>query len=174
VKLEWKKIKEEKYKAGWRKMLRKTFLLPNGKTADYDIKDEGISCSILALTSENKVVLEKTFRPGPDKVLLEMPAGFIDKNEKPENSAARELLEETGLKGTIELAGISTDDAYSNSLRYVFVVKNCLKITNPILEEDEIFEIVEMKIEDFRKHLRSGLITHAEAGYLALDYLKLI
>lgn len=170
----WRKVKEERYKAGYRKMLRKTFILPNGTEADYDIKDEPTSCHILALTPENKVVLERVFRPGTEEIILDMPAGFVDAGEDPKDTAERELLEETGMKGEIELAGISTDDAYTNTKRHTFVVKNCRKFQESKLEEDEVFEIIEMDLNDFRKHLRSGLITHAESGYIGLDYLNLL
>jgi len=172
--LEWKKIKEEKFKAGWRKMIHKVFILPNGKTQDYDIKDEGTNCCILALTPDNKVILEKVFRPGTEKILLEMPGGYIDENEKPEDSALRELLEETGMEGSLQFAGIVTDDAYSNCIRYVYVIKNCKKMKEPKLEEDEIYEIIEMDLKDFRKHLKSGNLTDSEAGYIALDHLGLL
>lgn len=171
---EWKKIKEESYKAGWRKMLRKTFLLPNGKTLDYDIKNEPAACHIFALTPENNVILEKYFRPGTETINLEMPAGFVDAGEVPEISAKRELLEETGMEGQMELAGTSSDDAYSNTVRYTFVAKNCVRVKEPNIEDDEDFEIVELTIDEFRKHLKSGLITHVESGYLALDHLGIL
>lgn len=174
IKLKWKKIKEKSYKAGWRKLLRKTFILPNGKTADYDILDEKTAVHMVALTPDNEIILEKTFRPGTEKIFLDMPAGYVGKNESPKEAAIRELLEETGMQGDIELAGISTDDAYRNTERYTYVFKNCKKIQEPKLEGDEAFEFVKMDIKAFRKHLRSGLITHAEAGYIALDYLKLL
>jgi hypothetical protein len=58
----------------------------------------------------------------------------------------------------------------------VFIAKNCIKVSEPrTTEEDEKFvEIIEMSLEDFRKHLRSGQLTDVESGYLALDYLGLL
>jgi ADP-ribose pyrophosphatase len=129
---------------------------------------------MVALTKDNKVILEKTFRPGTEKILLDMPAGYVDGNETPEEAAARELLEETGMKGDVELAGKSTDDAYRNTIRFTFVFKNCIKVQEPKQESDEVFEFVEMDIKTFRKHLRSGLITHAESGYIGLEHLGLL
>ena len=174
MELIWKKLKEKNFKAGWRKMINKTFELPNGKKMDYDIKDEGQSAVILALTPDNKVLLEKVFRPGPEIVLMELPAGFIENNEDPKVSAERELLEETGYKGEMEFVTKVVDDAYSNCIRHVFVAINCVKIKEPKLEEDEIFELVLMDITDFRDHLKSGQMCDVEAGYLALDHLKLL
>lgn len=172
--LEWKKLKEEPYKAGWRKMIRKTFLLLNGKEAEYDTRDDGKCVCGLVLTQENKVLLVKMYRPGPEKVLMEMPGGFVNNGEDPLTAAKRELLEETGYSGDFELVGETLDDAYSNCIRYGFVVKNCTKIQEPNWEEDEKCELVEMSLEDFRNHLRSGQLTDVEIGYLALDYLGLL
>ncbi len=172
--LSWKKVKEEPYKAGWRKMIKKTFVLLDGTEADYDIKDEGRTICGLVLTTENKVVMTKMYRPGPEKVLLEIPGGFVGKDEDPLVAAKRELLEETGYTGEFEIVGNYYDDAYSNCVRYCYVAKNCKKIQEPEWEEDEECEIVEMDLNTFRDHLRSGQLTDVEIGYLALDYLDLL
>lgn len=169
-----KKTKEEPYKAGWRKMIRKTSTLLNGQVADYDTRDDGRCVSVLVLTPENKVVLVKVFRPGPEKVLIEIPGGFINKDEEPIEAAKRELLEEIGYSGDFELVGETIDDAYSNCIRYGVVVRNAKKVQEPEWEEDEESEIVEMDLKEFRNHLRSGQLTDVEMGYLALDYLKLL
>lgn len=172
--LAWKKVSEEPYKAGWRKMLHKTFILLNGRKAEYDLKDEGTTVNILALTPENKVILVNVFRPGPEKVLKELPAGFVNKDEEPLKAAKRELLEETGYSGDFELVGQTLDDGYSNCVRNCFVARNCKKVQEPQWEEDEECEIVEMDLKDFRNHLRSGQLTDIEIGYLALDHLNLL
>jgi ADP-ribose pyrophosphatase len=170
----WKKIKEEPFKAGFRKLIKKTFEMPDQKIADFDIKHEGPAVCILAITAEQQIILAKQFRPGPEKILLEMPGGMVDKGESPEQAAKRELLEETGYTGDFEFVGKSLDCAYSNMIRYNFVAKNCHKIQEQKLEDNEFVEIVEMNLTDFRKHLQSGQLTDVESCYLCLDYLKLL
>ncbi len=54
------------------------------------------------------------------------------------------------------------------------MAKNCKKVKEPKREFDEFMEIVEMSLEEFREHLRSGQLSDVELGYLALDHLKLL
>lgn len=172
--LEWKKIKEEKYKAGFRGMIKKTFILPDGSEASYDIYDYGNVASTIALTSDNKVIMVRMFRPGPEKIITELPAGFIEEGEDPEETAERELLEETGYSGDFEFLGSVIDDAYSNSIRYTYLAKNCKKVQEPSRDKLEFMEVVEMSLDEFRNHIRSGQITDTESGYMALDKLGLL
>lgn len=173
--ISWKKIKEEKYKAGYRSIVKKTFDFPNGYKADYDVLDDGDAVCILVLTSDEKIILVKIYRPGPEKILLEMPGGLVNRDENFSKAAERELLEETGYKGIMEFVGKVYDDAYSNRVRYCFVSKNSKKIEETEWEDDEgTMEIVKISLTDFRKHLRSGEMTDVEVGYLCLDYLNLL
>ena len=171
----WKKIDEKLIKDGWRKVISRTFILPNGKEQEFEIKKEIISVCVLALTKDNKVILAKQFRPGPEEILLELPGGAVDQGEAPEQAIKRELLEETGYTGDFKfVAGPILDDAYSTATRYCFVATNCNKIQEAKIDELESIEVVEMPLEDFREHLRSGQLTDIEVGYLGLDFLKLL
>lgn len=173
--ISWKKVKEEKYKVGWRNLIKKSFDFPNGYKADYDIVNDGDAVCALVLTSDNRVVLEKIYRPGPEKILLEMPGGGLEKDETPSEGMKRELLTEIGYKGDVEFIASVYDDAYSNRVRHCFIIKNSRKIQEPKPEEDEgDIEVLEMSLEDFRKHLKSGMLTDIEVGYLALDHLGLL
>ncbi|MEK7105559.1 MAG: NUDIX hydrolase [Patescibacteria group bacterium] len=127
----WKKLKEELKYNGFRKVVRKTFHMPDGREDDFDIVTEGMAACILPFTPEGKVILTKQFRPGPEKVLLELPGGGIEPHETPEQAAARELLEETGYEGRIEFVGISLHSAYSSLLRYNFVALDCVRHQAP-------------------------------------------
>lgn len=61
---------------------------------------------VLALTQQKEIILVRQFRPALRKHTLEFPAGSMEKGETPEESAARELLEETGYQaGTIHVVG---------------------------------------------------------------------
>jgi len=172
--LEWKKLNEKPIKVGYRKLIRKHFRLPSGVENDFDIKDECKVVCILPITHDGKVILAKQFRPGPEKVLMELPGGGMETNETPLESAARELLGETGYQGKTKLVGTSLDCGYSNRIRYNFVATECKKVAEVKDDPNEPIEVVLISREEFRELLRSGEITDIETGYLGLDYLGLL
>lgn len=171
----WKKLKEELVYDGWRKVLRRRFVQGNGEEEDYEVYLESQVVCALVLTSENKVVLAEQFRPGVEKVLLELPGGAVDKGETSEEAMRRELLEETGYEGDLEFVGTSIRDGYSTGIRYNFVVTNAKKISEQNQEEDEWrIDVVEMPLDEFREHLRSGELTDSTTGYRGLEHLNLL
>ncbi len=170
----WKKLNQEPLAIGFRKLLKTTFQLPDGIIADYVLKDEGRAACVVALTTDEQVVLAKQYRPGPDAILLELPGGVVEHGEAPQEAIRRELLEETGYSGDLQLAGVSYHCAYSNAQKYNFVATNCRKIQAPQPQANEFVEVVEMPLADFRKHIRRGKFTDVEGAYMGLDFLGLL
>lgn len=171
----WKEQgRKEVFRKYGRRIEQVDFKLPDGTISDFYIKAEGQVCAALALTDKNEVLLVKEYRPGPMQILLEIPGGVVEKGEDPDDAVARELLEETGYKGSICKVAVCLDDAYSTQVRHCYVVTGCRKVAEPVQSSTEEVEVVKMSIEHFRKHLRSGQLTDVEVGYLGLDFLKLL
>ena len=160
--------------ASFRGISRKTFVLPNGTEADFEIKLEPRCVCVLALTTRETVLLVQQFRPGPETVLLELPGGGVNAGEDPAEAAARELLEETGYRGELELAGSSWHCGYSTRRTYHFVARSCVKIQEPTPDELEFLEVIEMPLSDFKQHVRSGNLTNVEGAYMGLEKLNLL
>src|SRR5947208_256660 len=60
--------------------------------------------SIVALDTQDRLLLVRQFRHGVGAVTLELPSGHVDEGDSPEETARKELLEETGCEaGTMEL-----------------------------------------------------------------------
>ncbi|XWN36836.1 MAG: NUDIX hydrolase [Balneola sp.] len=72
-------------------------ILPDNTTSSREwIKHPGAS-AIVPFFENGDVMLINQFRYPAKKIFLEVPAGKIDKGESPEETALRELKEETGL-----------------------------------------------------------------------------
>jgi ADP-ribose pyrophosphatase len=168
----WYKQSESKYAAGYRRMLKKTFLLPDGTVADYDIKDEGRPVCVLALTPNLEVILAKQFRPGPEQVLLELPGGWVEDDEHPDQIIHQELLEETGYEGDFQFVGTNYHCAYSNAVRHNYIATNCQRVQAPA--PGEFIEAVTMPLQEFRVYLRSGRLTNVDCAYMGLEFLALL
>ena len=71
-------------------------------TSLEDLQREKCDAVVLIITSPDgsKLLLNKEFRMAVGGFAINFPAGLIDEGETPEEAAARELWEETGLKLT--------------------------------------------------------------------------
>jgi 8-oxo-dGTP pyrophosphatase MutT (NUDIX family) len=65
------------------------------------VNSNGAVLIIAELRTSGEIILIRQYRPPADKYVIEFPAGLIDGGENPAESAARELLEETGYHGTV-------------------------------------------------------------------------
>lgn len=174
--VDWKELeREEVFRKYGRGMERVRFRLPKGNETDFYLRSGHGSIACVALTQDQRVILAKQFRPGPKKVLLELPGGGLQPGESPEEAMARELLEETGYQGDVTWVTGVVHDAYSIYTKNVLVVQNCVKVAEPKPEDNgEEIEVVLMSLPEFRTHLRSGQLTDVEIGYLGLDHLGLL
>ncbi len=78
---------------------------PNGKIHTWEsvkrLKNRGAVVIIAKIMKSNKYVLIRQYRPAINALVLEFPAGLIDPGETVEETALRELTEETGYHGRI-------------------------------------------------------------------------
>jgi ADP-ribose pyrophosphatase len=78
-------------------VLDKVVRLPDDRFAHRDVVTyAGGAVCVVAVTSEDQVVLVRQYRPAPEMVMLEIPAGRRNVAEHFLTAAKRELSEETG------------------------------------------------------------------------------
>jgi len=140
----------------------------------WDVFGPSSTVAVLAITQTNEVVLAREFRAGPMRVLDEMPGGVVDPGEDVLAAAGRELLEETGYAGDLELVGSSWLAASSNTRRHAAVARNARRVAEPALDHGEFIEVQLTSLDEFRLHLRAGQLTDVDLGYLCLDHLGLL
>jgi ADP-ribose pyrophosphatase len=119
--------------------------LPDGKVIDGFVLEYGTWVAIVALTKDQQVVLERQYRHGAQKVILELPGGVMDpEDESPLAAARRELLEETGYTSDIfiQIGCVSPNPANHTNLIYSFLALDVEKVGSQKLDETEEIEVL--------------------------------
>ena len=159
---------------GWVKVSQRDYRLPDGRIVTWDMFGSGESVGVLALTPESRVVCVRQFRPGPDRVVLNIPGGFVEPGETAQEAGSRELTEETGYVSddvTLVATAMSTS---SISRRHVVIARNARPLGTQRLEEYEDCEPVLLDVAEVRAELRAGRMTGNELVYLGLDHAGLL
>ena len=133
---------------------------PNGANGIREwIKHPGAVCCIPILPN-GKIALIRQYRYSVRKMMIELPAGKLDKNEAPEDCAIRELEEEIGYKANkiTFLTNIHPAIGFTNEKMWIYYAED-LEKTNQKLDSDEFIEIIPTKLEDALKMVWNGSIT---------------
>ena len=130
-----------------------------GKRHHREIVVHGGAVCVLPFLPDGRVVLIKQRRYAVGKILVELPAGTLEKNEPPMNCAGRELLEETGyLAGKLRPIGnFFTSPGILTENMYAFAAFD-LEKQKQKLEEGEEIELLEVPFESAVQMIRDGQI----------------
>jgi len=82
-------------------------LLPNGHRAQLEVVHHPGGAAVVALDSQQRVCLLRQYRYVADGWIWELPAGKLEPNEPPLETAKRELIEEAGVSA-IHWEGLGT------------------------------------------------------------------
>lgn len=149
--------------------------LPNGKTSKREIVKHPGAVAIIAITSDKKLVLVEQYRKAMERVLVEIPAGKLEKGEEPYDTAMRELEEETGYacKELELIASFYTSPGFSDEIVHVYLAKSLHKLENPAaLDEDEFVNVMEVSLDEALKLIGEKKIYDAKTAF-AVQYLQL-
>ena len=114
----------------------------------FEVPDVAILIPII----NTKFLIISQKREAINKINFEFPCGWVDLKEKPEKSAARELLEETGYKSLSipkKLIKFYEEPGRMNSKAHCFFSKKINKVKNPekgikihLLTKNEIINLI--------------------------------
>lgn len=129
-------------------------------------KRDGSAVVIVPLTKEHNTILVVQPRVFTENTIgVEVPAGYIDPGETPEEAALRELKEETGYEPTelIHLASYYQDQGISSAYNHAFLALNCEKVSDQNLDESEYISYLECKLTEALELVEDGTIQDANS-----------
>jgi len=128
---------------------------------------------VMGILPDGQIILIRTRRYAVGQILVELPAGTLERNEDPINCAGRELLEETGyLAGRLKPIGnFYTSPGILSEKMYAFVAYD-LEKQQQALEEGEEIEVESATLDDAIDMIRRGEIHDGKTVAALLIYDK--
>jgi ADP-ribose pyrophosphatase len=133
------------------------------------------SAVMMAVDARGRIMLVRQYRMPAGEELWELPAGKVDKGEKPLQAAKRELMEETGLRAKKwkKLVSFYPSPGYVEEMMTVYLATDLIQgKAQPM--EDERIQTRWFRKKDLRTALRSNKIVDAKTmvGFLYWDRLS--
>ena len=164
---------EQVLKGSFLQVFRDQARLSTGSVVQREYIRHPGAVMVVPLLAENRFVMERQYRYPLHQVLLEFPAGKIDRGEAPFLTGQRELFEETGYRaGQWALAGrLHNAAAYSDEFIEIWFARH-LQAGAAQLDADELLDVCEVDLETLRTLAAWGELTDAKTqiGLLWLEH----
>ncbi|HET7010973.1 MAG TPA: NUDIX hydrolase [Anaerolineales bacterium] len=157
----WKTLKRQVLldRTPWLRVLADDVELPDGRRVEGYLRLEtNDHVVVVPVTDDQRLVLLRSYKRGPDAVDLQPPAGMIEREEEPARAAERELLEETGYSASAwtwlgrSVLGGNLGAGWAN----MFLATGCQPVAAPNPGDLEEQEVVLMPLEEARRQWREG------------------
>jgi ADP-ribose pyrophosphatase len=146
------------FRTPWCEFVAKT--MKPGEEPWYSIRGPEYN-AIVALTAEERLLLVRQCRPAIEQFTIELPSGNIDAGETPEESARRELAEETGYEAErMELLGPMFPDVGRLGTRvWYFFASGLRRIENWSPEAG--VEVLTYSLDELTRAILDGTFNHS-------------
>ena len=146
-------------------------LTPGGKIAYREYVNHHGGASVLAVDDDNNIYMVEQYRYAYKQLLLEIPAGKLEKGEDAKVCAIRELKEEIGAecKEIKQMALVYPTPGYTNEPLYIFVATG-LTFGDTKWDDDEYLNIKKIPFDKALEMVKSGEIKDGKSVVAILRY----
>lgn len=145
----------------WFELVAKTLPTSFDREPYFALEQLDYVC-ILAMTSDQRILLVRQFRPAVEEMTLELPAGHVERGETPEEAARRELLEETGhVVDNLELLGCLQPDTGRLSNRQWCFWAHPVRPCSDLYEQEAGLQLVTCADGDLKEMVLQSRFVHA-------------
>lgn len=148
--------------------------LPDGRLTNREVVEHPGGVAIFAMDDQDRVALVRQYRYPMGEIVLELPAGKLEKGEDPFEAAKRELGEECGLTADhyTPLGEFYPTVGYDTEIIYMWVATG-LHTTQMHLDDDEFLTPDRIPLAKAYEMVMSGEIKDGKtiAGVLKLKAL---
>ncbi|SHE73047.1 8-oxo-dGTP pyrophosphatase MutT, NUDIX family [Fodinibius roseus] len=129
--------------------------------------------NVMPVTPNREVVLVEQYRYGIEQPTLEIPGGVVDPGEHPDDTAARELLEETGYRSDrwSSLGKVSSNPAMMDNFTHLYLATECEYEQAQRPDEHERIHVHLMPLDSFLEYVAEGTIHHSIVVAAVAKYL---
>lgn len=160
--MRWHVLKSDYvFSCPWLKIRKDHVRQPSGhEIEDFYVVEQPDWVNIVAITPDERFIIEEQYRHGISQVCYELPAGMVEEGEDPLVAARRELLEETGCESDDwQPFGMYVPNASGSTIHcYTFVARNVRQVAEPQFEESEDIKL--------HRYTKQQLITIMEQGLM--------
>ncbi len=135
----------------------------DGRAHDFYVVEAPDWINVIPLTKGGEVVFIEQFRHGSGEVSLEIPGGMVDPGETPAETAARELLEETGYEAreVVLLGKTRPNPAIQDNWIHTFLAPDVERRGEPSNAGTEQTRVRLVPLERVPALIAGGEITHS-------------
>ena len=165
------KMKKEKLYKGKLFELNAYYMQVEHRKVRREVIEHPGAAAMLAFDEKGKVLLVKQHR-FPHGYILEIPAGTLEKGEKPIDCAYREIIEETGYKAKkmTKLVSYFPSVGYNKEEIHIFVASGTKKEFDLKLDNDEFITVVKMDIKKLIGMIKAGKIIDSKTICAVMIY----
>ena len=152
-----------------------TAQLPDGREAYREVVEHPGGVCIAAVDEEGYVYLVEQWRYPFAEVVMELPAGKLERGEDPDLAAARELREETGFTcESLKKVGVSySSPGFCSEVIHLYIADG-LKKGSQDLDDGEFLNLTRMPLSEAVEMAVDGRIKDGKSRTLLLLCDKLV